>query len=105
MIESFVKFMSKMGKLLFEFDRLLKTIRLWLGLCSTVGPIEKRLGPERGGGRCKKGPKECRGGAHIEAPGVRTWHWAWCTAGHFGDKDRQELIVRALVCEKNIFMS
>ena len=62
MIESFVKFMSKMGKLLFEFDRLLKTIRLWLGLCSTVGPIEKRLGPERGGGRCKKGPKECWGG-------------------------------------------
>ena len=62
MIESFVKFMSKMGKLLFGFDRLLKTIRLWLGLCSTVGPIEKRLGPERGGGRCKKGPKECWGG-------------------------------------------
>ena len=61
MIESFVQFKSKMGKLLCGFDRLLKTIRLWLGLCSTVGPIEKRLGPERGGGRCKKGPKECWG--------------------------------------------
>ena len=90
-----------MGKLLCGFDRLLKTIRLWLGLCSTVGPIEKRLGPERGGGRCKKGPKECwGGGGHIEALGVRTWHWAWYTAGHFGGKDGQELRVRALVCEK-----
>ena len=66
MIESFVH----LGKLLCGFDRLLKTIRLWLGLCSTVGPIEKRLGPERGGGRCKKGPKECWGG---EGGILRRW--------------------------------
>ena len=56
----------------------------------------------------QKGSKGMLGGrgGHIEALGVRKWHWAWYTAGHFGDKDRQELIVKALVCEKkNIFMS
>ena len=41
----------------------------------------------------QKGSKGMLGGrgGHIEALGVRTWHWAWCTAGHFGDKDTQEL--------------
>ena len=49
----------------------------------------------------QKGSKGMLGrGAHIEALGVRTWHWAWYTAGHFGGKDGQELRVKALVCEE-----
>ena len=55
----------------------------------------------------QKGSKGMLGGrgGDIEALGVRTWHWAWYTAGHFGGKDGQELRVRALVCEKKTFIS